>query len=67
MDTTTNGCSCGCSSMTSLTAAAEPCGCGCDCCGEAAKAPEAEIIELKNLRAAIDSRLSELSEGAAGG
>ena len=66
MEVTSNGCSCGCSSMTSLTAAAEACGCGCDCCGESAKSAEAEIVELQNLRAAIDARLSELSEGVAG-
>lgn len=63
---TTTGCSCGCSSMTTLTAAAEPCGCGCECCGDAAKSREEEIAELHTLRAAIDSRLSELSDAVTG-
>jgi len=62
--TTTTGCSCGCSSMTSLTAATEACGCGCECCGEAAKTRDEEIAELQNLRAAIETRLSELSTDA---
>lgn len=61
----TNECSCGCSSMPSLTAAEEPCGCGCECCAEATKSREAEIAELTNLRAAIDRRLGQLDpEGA---
>ena len=64
---TTTGCSCGCSSMTSLTAAAEPCGCGCECCGDADKTREEEIAELQNLRAAIETRLSELSADAVSG
>ena len=53
--------------MTSLTAAAEPCGCGCECCGDAAKSREEEIAELQNLRAAIETRLSELSTDAVTG
>lgn len=65
--TTTTGCSCGCSSMTSLTAATEACGCGCECCGDAAKSREDEITELQNLRSAIDSRLSELSTDGVSG
>ena len=64
---TTTGCSCGCSSMTSLTAATEACGCGCECCGDAAKSREEEIGELQNLRAAIETRLSELSADAVPG
>ena len=67
MATATTACSCGCSSMTSLTAATEACGCGCECCGDAAKSREDEITELQNLRAAIDTRLSELSGGVAAG
>lgn len=59
--TMTTGCSCGCSEMTTVTAAQEPCGCGCECCGDAAKSRDDEIAELRNLRAAIDTRLSELS------
>lgn len=65
--TTTTGCSCGCSSMTTLTAAAEPCGCGCECCGAAVKSRDDEIAELHTLRAAIETRLSELSSDVASG
>lgn len=57
---TNGGCSCGCSEMTTLTAAQEPCGCGCECCGEATKSRDEEIAELNTLRASIDRRLAEL-------
>ena len=66
MTTTETPCSCGCSSMTTLTAASEACGCGCECCAEATKSRADEIKELKTLRAAIETRLSELTAGAAG-
>jgi hypothetical protein len=56
----TNGCSCGCSEMTTITEAKEACGCGCACCGEATRTAEEEIAELNNLRQAIDKRLAEL-------
>lgn len=55
-----NSCSCGCSSMTAVTEAKEPCGCGCECCGDTAKAPAEEIVELTKLRDSIDRRLAEL-------
>lgn len=57
---TNGGCSCGCSEMTTLTAAQEPCGCGCECCGQATKSRDEEIAELNTLRASIDRRLAEL-------
>ena len=63
MTTSNGGCSCGCSEMTTVTAAQEPCGCGCECCGEATKSKDQEIAELNTLRASIDQRLREL-EGA---
>lgn len=63
---TATSCSCGCSSMTSVTAAAEPCGCGCECCGKKHKSKKEEILELQNLRTAIDSRLAELSSPVSG-
>lgn len=61
-----NSCTCGCSSMTSLTSAEEQCGCGCECCAQATKTRDEEIAELTNLRHAIEKRLAELEPESAG-
>jgi hypothetical protein len=57
---TTQGCGCGCSSMTVVTKATEPCGCGCECCAQEEKSVDDQIAELRALRQSIDQKLNEL-------
>lgn len=54
---TTATCNCGCAdSDTTATA----CTCGCECCEPATQDPQDEIAQLRESRAAIDRRLTEL-------
>lgn len=57
---TADECTCGCSTLTSITKAEQACACGCDCCTPAQLSREDEIAELRQLRDAADRRLEEL-------
>lgn len=51
-------CSCGCSTVATISAA--PCACGCECCESTPKTTDEEAAELRRMREQIDRRLSEL-------
>lgn len=57
---TAQECTCGCSTLTTITNAEQACRCGCECCAPGQMSREEEIAELRRLRESADRRLQEL-------
>ena len=57
---TGQGCTCGCSTLTTITNAEQSCTCGCDCCTAEQLSREEEIAQLQRVRESADRRLEEL-------
>lgn len=59
----TEGCTCGCGTMTTVTNAEQACDCGCECCAPAVIDRDEEIARLRQLRDSANQRLEELEAG----
>lgn len=57
---TDTGCSCGCSTLPTITNAHEACGCGCECCSPHLLTREQEVSELHRILEAAERRLAEI-------